>query len=163
MLNSDGESLDEAAHYWRADRPLETGRLVFEKLRPEARVAWALNILKLVIVKTGITHPAIDRILLIGKNPEEWSDAHDANSAARDCALNLSRLTDRSPEQDLLLSNLMLAYFVARLIYNATGPADPFDEDNGWYIASSLKQLVDIVGDDEFSKLSLSALLKLQP
>ncbi|MFZ5832955.1 MAG: hypothetical protein ACOY3P_22950, partial [Planctomycetota bacterium] len=52
--------------------------------------------------------------------------------------------------QERMLSQCYLAENVARVIYNSTGPIDPFDEDSGWWVIPCLKDCVDRVGDPEF-------------
>jgi len=158
MPNSDGELRNKAIQLWEAGQTLEAGRLICEDLSPEARVEWAANILRLVVERAGIECPSIDHVLSIAKHPLEWKTAHDANSVARNQASELCEIRVRSAEQNLLLSSLTLAFLVARVIYNATDPSDPFDEDNGWSIASSLKKIVEMLDDSEFSQSSLSAL-----
>jgi hypothetical protein len=51
-----------------------------------------------------------------------------------------------------------LAELVAKVTYNATDPPDRFDEDSGWWIAACLRDLVDRLGDEEFSEAAWSAL-----
>jgi len=41
---------------------------------------------------------------------------------------------------------------VAKVTYNATNPTDEFDEDSGWWIARCLKDVLELLGDDEFSR-----------
>jgi hypothetical protein len=47
-----------------------------------------------------------------------------------------------------------LAENVAKVLYNATDPRDEFDEDSGWWIVSCLKDILDVLKDDEFSKVA---------
>jgi len=158
MPNKDGELRNKVTQLWKANRTQEAGRLIFEDLSREARVEWAANILGTVVARASIECPSIERILYIAKNPQEWKTAYDANSIARNQARELSQIRIRSVEQNLLLISLTMAFLVARVIYNATDPSDPFDEDNGWSIASSLKKMVEMLGDNEFSQTSLSVL-----
>jgi len=147
-----------ASDYWRANQPLEAGRLIFESLPKEARLGWAKFILESVIKRTGVSADAIDNILNIARCPSEWRKAHDAFSRARRHALELSDLKDRTPEQTLLLETLGLAELVAKVVYNVTNPVDEFDEDSGWWIAVCLKNILDLLQDEEFSTMMWRAL-----
>ncbi len=67
--------------------------------------------------------------------------------------MKLDKLITRSPEQTLLLQQVGLAELVAKVIYNATNPPDEFDGDSGWWVAVCLKSILDLLNDDEFSRL----------
>jgi hypothetical protein len=41
-----------------------------------------------------------------------------------------------------LLHLLLLAEIAAKVMYNATQPDDPFDEDSGWWLAPCLRELL---------------------
>jgi hypothetical protein len=66
--------------------------------------------------------------------------------------LRFERKRKLSREKTLLLYHLSLAELVAKVTYNASEPRDPFDEDSGWWIVVSLKGLVDLWNDEEFSR-----------
>jgi hypothetical protein len=145
--------LSQASEYWRDGRTLEAGRLIFENLSPDVRPKWAANILASVVKRTGVKSSPIEHILQIANHPSEWNKGHDAFSSARRLTLELDRLGERrSAEQTLLRRLLFLAELVAKVTYNATNPTDEFDEDSGWWIARCLKDVLELLGDDEFSR-----------
>jgi hypothetical protein len=150
-----------AREHWRSGNALEAGRLIFESLPNDVRPQWAGRVLRLVLRRTGIKSEPIERIIGLVDNPVDWSQAHDAFSAARDVVLQLERLAFRDPQQSMLLSHLLLAELVAKVTYNATNPYDEFDEDSGWWIAPCLEEILNKVGDQDFSESMWQALSAL--
>src|SRR5437867_2698660 len=158
MSNENSVALNRAAEYWRSGQAIQAGRLIFENLAIKARPKWASSILESVVRRSGIRFAPIESILHIANHPAEWNQAHTAFSTLRKSTLELERLHARSPEQKILLAQLGLAENVAKVIYNATNPPDPFDEDSGWWVAPCLKSILDLLGDNEFSEVMWSAL-----
>ena len=152
MPNKNNDYLNKACQYWREGQTLEAGRLIFEHLPREARPNWAANILRLVIERTEVNSPVIERIMHIASHPSEWKEAHGAFSLARGLTMKLNKLQSRSAKDTLLLQHIGLAELVAKVAYNATNPVDEFDEDSGWWITVSLKNILDLVGDEAFSR-----------
>lgn len=150
-MTSGNNFLDSASQYWCKGKPLEAGRLIFENLPKGVRPKWAASILESVVRRTGIRCAPIENILYVARHPSEWKKAHAAFSSARRLTLELNNLETRDPEQTLLLQHLGLAELVAKVIYNATNPADEFDADSGWWITVCLKNILDLLGDEEFS------------
>jgi hypothetical protein len=87
-----------------------------------------------------------------------WKDAHKAFEKIRDRTIKLDRIESRSNDQNRLLSLCCLGELVAKVIYNETDPIDPFDEDSGWRIASSAKNVVAEIGDEVVSNEMLNLL-----
>ena len=152
--------LTRAASLWQSGQALEAGQLIFENVKTEVRPTWATAILQSVVHRTGTSLPSIDAILRIAHEPTEWSKAHEGFSALRRAALKFQELQGRSREQELVLSLLFLAEAVAKVVYNATNPPDPFDEDSGWWIVANLKEVLDLMADDQFSKSMWAALCR---
>ena len=94
----------------------------------------------------------------MANNPHDWSKARDLFSALRDATLELDQVRLRTPRQTTLLRHLLLAELVAKVTYNATNPPDEFDEDSGWYIAQSMRDILDSLNDEEFSTVAWSSL-----
>lgn len=143
--------LVRANEYWQSGRSTEAGRLIFENLSPQVRPKWASRILALMTERTGIKSPPIERVLQIAGDPGKWGTAHDASSVARRAAIELVKLRSRTADQDLLLGLTSLAGLVARVIYNSTGSPDPFDDDTGWSLVESVRRVLDLLKDDQFS------------
>lgn len=156
MLTSD--ILSKVHGHWKSGQGLEAGKLIFENLAVRTRPQWAARVLRLVLDRTGVTSQAIERAILIANNSDEWGKAHGAFSALRGEALELLEMKARTPQQTLLLSLLSLAELVAKVTYNATNPSDEFDEDSGWWITPCLKDILDLLRDEEFSATMWSAL-----
>jgi hypothetical protein len=152
MPERNGNHLERAAEQWRGGQPLEAGRIIFDNLQPAMRPTWASRILRSVVEKSRVRFSPIEEILRIADNPTEWGKAHGAFSLLRKSTLNLERLQSKSREETLLLSHLYLAENVAKVIYNATHPSDAFDEESGWWIARCLKDVLDLLDDEDFSE-----------
>lgn len=147
-----------ALQHWQEHRLLEAGRVICENIPSERHVRWAANILQRIIDRTAITSPPIARILQIASSPAEWKEAHDAFSEARRSSLHLADTRPQSPQQALLVRELHVAELVAKVIYNAANPPDPFDHDSAWWIVPTLKDVLEAVEDDSFSQAMWSAL-----
>jgi hypothetical protein len=158
MEDKNKEYLGQASECWQSGKPLEAGRLIFENLSAEVRPKWASRILELVVKRTGIRHSAVEYVLRIAGHPSQWKDAHAAFSSVRTSVLELIRADVRSADQMLLLQLLGLAELVAKVVYNSTNPPDEFDVDAGWSIAVSLKDILDLLKDHDFSRMMWSAL-----
>ncbi|HKX29149.1 MAG TPA: hypothetical protein VJ302_15750 [Blastocatellia bacterium] len=160
--------IKRAAALWNAGEPLEAGRIIFEGLPKEAQPAWAARILRLVLGRSCTQEKQLDRLLSIVDQPKEWGKAHDAFDSLRDLTLKLDRQRRRKPGDEQEVVNLhegvvALAELVAKVTYNATDPDDEFDEDSGWWIASSLRAFVDWWKDEDFSEAAWSALSSEPP
>jgi len=150
----------EAQAYWQKGDVFEAGKLLFEQLPNEIRQKWASGILRLVVERTGIKTGPIEYALHLADRPKNWSKAHGAFSDLRRETLLLEGVINRSRDQDLKLSLLLLAELVAKITYNATLPDDEFDEDTGWSIAPCLKDILDRLNDDTFAEVARSALFE---
>jgi hypothetical protein len=144
--------MKQAAGYWREGKALDAGRLIFENLPSDIRPKWAGKILASVVTRSGVTLPEIERIIHLTDSPEQWPQGHDAFSAVRKRTIELEQLKERTPEEALLLSHLLLAELVAKVIYNATNPPDEFDDDSGWWVVVTLKEILDLLADHSFSR-----------
>lgn len=158
MEDTGKEYQSRLSEYWQSGKPLDAGRLIFENLPVEVRPKWASRILELVVKRTGIRSPAIERVLHIAGDPNEWSEAHAAFSFVRTSVLEMIRAGIRSDDQMLFLQVLGLAELVAKVLYNSINPPDEFDLESGWSIAESLKHILDLLKDPEFSRIMWSVL-----
>ena len=149
---------EEAKRHWQSGRALDAGRLLFESLEPDARSKLAATILILVTNRTKVRFPAIVSLLGIANDSTKWTEAHRAFSKIREATLELERAQIRSRDEEFLLTQLYLAENVAKVIYNATNPLDPFDEDSASWVIACLKCVLDLLHDDAFSSLVLQTL-----
>lgn len=150
--------VDAAFAYWSAGDPVEAGRVILESIKKHDQPAWAANVLQRVVDKTGVKSIVFENVLLCAKNPENWSGGHKAFSLARGAVLRLEENDDLSSEQELLLCVLLLAEVVAKVAYNAAEPVDEFDEDSGWWVAACLKEVLELLDDDQFSEVMWTTL-----
>jgi hypothetical protein len=152
MSNHGDNRVEPAAEHWRGGRPLEAGELLFESIPREFRPNWASRILKSAAGRSGIQFLPIENMLYVADHPTQLRTAHHAFDILRHSTLELERIQVRTKDRELLLSLLLLAELVAKVIYNATDPPDPFDEDSGWWIPVCLKDLFDLLGDNDSAK-----------
>ena len=153
------EILSERSRLWKKGRALEAGKLIFENLPIRKRPHWAARVLRLVVDRTGVHSQPVELAIRTANTPDDWVNAHDVFSVARSETLELDRLRELSPQQDLLLKHLVLAELVAKVTYNSTNPVDEFDEDSGWWVAPCLKRILDSLDDAEFSAVAWSTLV----
>jgi hypothetical protein len=155
-LKHNDDHLRRAAEYWSSGQLLEAGELIYDNLPTEDRPRWASGVLRLVLARSGIRSSLFEQILHIADHQAMWGDGHRAFSTLRASTLKLDELERTrglTEDEELLHSILSLAELVAKVTYNATNPADDFDEDSGWWIAACLRGFVDHRwSDDEFSK-----------
>jgi hypothetical protein len=166
MPNNDDNHLERAREYWKGGKPLEAGRLLYDNLPVEARPAWAVRILRLVLDRSGLDRSHFGRILYTADHPRQWANGHRCFDLIRQETLKcdeLRRMGRLTKEQELFASLLSLAELVAKVTYNAVDPPDEFDEDSGWWIAASLRGFVDRWKNEEFSKAAWSALCCEEP
>ena len=142
----------KATAHWQAGRYLEAGELLFETLPLEVRPKWAARVLRAAVDKSGIEFAPIENVLRIANHPEQWGEAHNAFTVLRESTFELGKNKFRTKEQELFLCLLYLAENVAKVIYNTSGLPWAFDEDSGWWVAQALRDVLDEVGDPEFSQ-----------
>jgi hypothetical protein len=159
MLKHDENHLESAREYWHGGQPVEAGRLIHDNLPAEARPAWAARILRLVLDRSGADRSHFIRILETADHPRWWANGHRCFDLLRDETLKIDKVQRKrrlTKDQDVFAHLLSLAELVAKVTYNAVDPPDPFDEDSGWWIAASLRALVDMWKDEEFSNPSFA-------
>ena len=137
----------QAERDWEAGHALDAGRLIYERIPPRQRPAWAAQALEAV---RGLIPkmPEIDGVLEIARDPARWRAAHDAFTAVR--ALTLGA------KDPLVEAVLRLAENVAKVTYNASGGPAPFDRDAGWWVAQNLHAIISR-GGEKASKLRAEA------
>ncbi|MCP4373590.1 MAG: hypothetical protein GY797_36620 [Deltaproteobacteria bacterium] len=149
-----------AAELWNDGKTLEAGRILFETIPPDARPGWASTILRLAIAKSGMTCSPVEEIADIAEHPEEWGRAHQVFNVLREATLDLEakRRKGLTKQENLLAKLLLIAELVAKVTYNTTDPPDEFDEDSGWWIAVTLRDFLNYLGDESFSRETWLAL-----
>ena len=112
--------------------------------------------LKLVLERSRVHCAPIQDLARIADHASEWGTAHSAFSVLRESTLKLERWGTWTKRQKLRLCHLYLAENVAKVIYNAIDPPNEFDEDSGWWVVSCLKDILDLLNDNEFSQVAWS-------
>ncbi|MDO8526735.1 MAG: hypothetical protein Q7T03_03495 [Deltaproteobacteria bacterium] len=148
-MNSNKDKLEEALKNWKIGHGLVSGRLVFESIPPEDRPSWAVNVLEFATSFGSVT-PEIKTVLEVANNPSKWKDAHHVFSLIR--RITLQEENSKEECKKIQLEILYLAENVIKVIYNATNPSDPFDDDSGWWIGSCLRSLVDLINDQNVAE-----------
>lgn len=144
--------LKQAAEHWAKGKSLEAGKLIYENLPSQARPKWAARILKFVLERSGIRSPLFSQVLTVADHEDMWKSGHQVFSTLRHTTLRLDELRRGSgltKDDEIFASVVSLAELVAKVTYNATNPPDEFDEDSGWWIVASLRELVDQRWSDE--------------
>ncbi len=157
--NRNHSELVTAEHFWNGGESEQAGRIIFESLSAADQPIWAISILKLAIARVNIESPPIHNLLRIADDATQWPQTHDAFSMLRDEVLFLEKPRALSDKDERVLQ-LYLAENVAKVIYNATKPTDEFDEDAGWWIARCLRDLVDFLQDEQFTRDAWSILAR---
>jgi hypothetical protein len=89
-------------------------------------------------------------VVRIGDEPEAWDQAHAAFDAVRDLTLARERVGASGSDPGYLL--LFVGENTARVIYNATHPRDPFDDDSCAWLLKCLAQFVHFAASDELER-----------
>jgi len=146
------EELRRAEGLWRSGRAVDAGRMILEAVPSNDRPAWAAGVLRWALTKSNI--PPIWQfyvILDIAETPECWRRAHQAFSNVRALTLILDKKNKQGQlthEEQLIHTISSIAELVAKVSYNASNPADEFDEDSGWWIADVLKGVSDSLDEE---------------
>lgn len=139
---------------------LEAGRLLFESLPKEDQPEWGAAILDLTKQWLDVRMCDVWYLQYIAKKRRRWSAAHPVFFSIRGTTLRLERRRQRTPVQERILCQCYVAENVAKVIYNAADPMDPFDEDAGWWIVPCVKACIDCLGNPEFEKAATSLLFE---
>jgi hypothetical protein len=146
------EEINDLATRWDSGGSLAVGKIIYEKLPIKSRPKWASRVLKIVLDRSQLQLPLFSRLLELAEQEGEWKYGHDIFSELRSVRLELDNLGAARTlnEHEMLLGSVVsFAELVAKVIYNATDPQDPFDDDSGWWIVSCLRDFVDRIWVDE--------------
>jgi hypothetical protein len=140
----------EASKRWSSGQTLEAGRILYEYLPNNQRPLWAARILAhcLQLIRSV---REIDTIYEIAMDKTRWKEAHEAFGALRELTLKAER---SKSNYEIYAGILSLAENTAKVAYNASGEAAPFDHNAGWRIISNLRHIVDKVKDVEFEVMA---------
>lgn len=132
---------------WRAN-PRQMGELIYARLPQEARPKWAAEVLATCSAELPSVPAAVTRVISMGRSrwSSRWRSGHAAFHAIR-------RLTLQSQQQldhDTAGLILYVGENAAKVIYNASNPDAPFDEDAGAWLVECAHQFATRVADGEF-------------
>jgi hypothetical protein len=152
----EAEILKSAEEAWRGGRPVEAGRVLYERLARKDRPAWALAVLDACYADQANIPREVEAVREIARDPSRWTEAHDAFSAVRRLVLRNEKRT--AVPTDVADGLLYLAENVAKVTYNASGASAPFDHDAGWWVASCARWVVERSPDPELDARVWAAL-----
>jgi len=126
------------------------GRNVFEKIPHDLTPSWAKSIL--IIFNSYIENipTEVSELLSLIDDKNRWKEAHDQFHKIRQFLL---KHKSYQPE-----AYLLLAENVAKVTYNASGYAAPFDSDSGWWIPSCALQAASYFEESKLEEKIISAI-----
>ena len=153
MSKHEREAAARAA--WAAGQHLRAGELIYDCIPVRRRPLWAARVLEIFCAHVSPPR-AVCNVLEIAATSKRWREAHDAFTAVRRLTLQQEKLGD---EKDPLAYGLLhLAENVAKVAYNASDPAAPFDDDAGWWIAQNTNWLLKQIQDSRLADSVIEAL-----
>jgi hypothetical protein len=94
------------------------------------------------------TPPEVATVVALTRDESQWSRAHAAFDAVRRLTLRIEH--GELAVTDVLCGTLFVAENTAKLAYNASLPADPFDQDVGWCVVANVHWIAERVPDGAF-------------
>ena len=141
-----------ARDYWDTGRPLQAGKMVYERLPKDFRPHWAGNILDLC--RRRFPHlREVDEVYFVSCDATHWERARQSFDAVRTLTLS-----DTVPFSGAALL-FRLAENTAKVIYNASGGSAPYDHNAGWKVVVDLHVICEFLGDPEFTAEAAKAAL----
>ncbi len=128
------------------DDPLDAGVAVYSSVPNEVRPAWAADILRACSKQLNDTPTAVQYVISIASDKEHWPRAHAAFTVVRQLTLN----AEQHDAGDLSHYLLYVAENAAKVVYNATDPTDPFDDDSGAWLVRCARDFAGEVASDSF-------------
>jgi hypothetical protein len=132
---------------WKTGDVALVGKRIMQYIPLANQVAKAAAILDVCRPK-WISIPAVDTVATLAHTPGRWSEGHKAFNAVRDLTLR----EEKNRTNDVYYSLLFVAEITAKIIYNATEPIDPFDEDSAWYLPAQTRHMAAKVNEAAFEE-----------
>ena len=105
---------------------------------PGQRPLWAADILDCCTCFLKPRPMEIPNLIILARDPERWQWARVAFDDLR----RMSLVMDRMPVREVFAHIFNLAEDVAKITYNASNPATPFDEKCQWRIVVTAWNIV---------------------
>lgn len=115
------------------------GKKIIESIPNASKPEWAASLISTVSKHIEFMPEEIEKLLALVEAREL--------SKAKDQLNKINTFAEENPGYRPA-ALLMLAEGVAKVVYNATKPPDPFPEQSGWYVALSAKRTADKINDD---------------
>lgn len=131
---------------WTVEDLAATGRIIYEAVPIDWRPDWAGSIL-LFAASEDFLCDELAGIVDLSIDEKKWVEAHDAFQRIRQLTLQNEEFGKIESHQQFVLD---IGETAAKVIYNASGGAAPFDYDAGWRMAPRVKKLAEFVGDQGF-------------
>jgi hypothetical protein len=145
---------------WKEREYVRVGHILFDAIPSELRPIWAVNLLKIMVKKTGLSTIEIENLITVASDPSTWNQAHAAFSAIRKQVRKLENARPVLQDKRLLLNLYYFAEIVAKVTYNATDADDKFDEDSGWHLPSICYSIAQLLNDPSFLRGLLALLVR---
>lgn len=133
---------------WATD-PLRAGEILCDKVSSENRPHWAAEILATCANCLSTVPHAVNRVISIGRSRWRfrWRSGHRAFSQVRRLTLKAEGRRD----EDTACYLLYVAENAAKVIYNASDPVDPFDDDSGAWLVRSAHDFAERCGTERLA------------
>lgn len=135
---------------WEDGQTHSVGEMLVASCPQSDQARWAIAILDYVVKECGCRSRVIDDVVTMCRDASQWHRAHMLFRVLRRHGLALDATLDKSPDDERLSRMMVFAEIVCKVVYNATGPAHPFDTDSAIWIAVCLKSLTDSASSAEF-------------
>jgi hypothetical protein len=142
------EPLEELRRRWQSE-DMKACTVLAARLPAEAAVVFAGTALAACLATLPEQQKELSDLVGIGEDRGRWAQAHAAFDAVR--RLTLERERGAVTSQDPTYIVLFVAENAARVIYNAAGPTDPFDDDSAAWLLLTQAQMVRSTGSSELS------------
>lgn len=127
---------DELRDGWRREQ-LDACEEIAAGFSPEALVSMGVRALELCLQVTDGPR-AVHEVVRVGRDRTRWGDGHRAFDAVRKLTLRAEPVIWPCSQAKVRL--LFVAENTARVIYNATAPIDPFDDDSAAWLLKTLAE-----------------------
>lgn len=147
-----------AKELWESGKPLEAGRIIVELLPTSAAtVAWAGHILAECCQSVDVVPSEVQAVLTLTKDESMWRRGHAVFDLLRSLTLRVEHGEERVPATTQGL--LYVAENTAKVAYNASSPADPFDADSASWIVANVYWIAQRHTDPDFRQRIWRAVL----
>jgi hypothetical protein len=141
---------------WDAGRALEAGHILLHAAAPAELVHWAAAVLETCCEHLQTQPRELSELLELVQDESRWRRGHAAFEAIRRLTLRVESGECSMP--DATTGMLYLGENVAKLTYNATVPANPFDADAGAWVVANAHWIAQRVTNDAFRERLWEAL-----